>query len=429
MSPGIEPTFAFGLRVKLILIVVTGLVAGVLTMGIFRAYQANQSIVEDIERSGQERIALLAESLSNLVVGYDYSNMESLADRVVRQQDVRQMTIRNQDGKVMVTRDSEDFRPNAKMQVFRSPVLFSGKPVGDTEIKISLERLDAALVETYRNIAVILVLFAVFMSAIIYAAISRAILLPIARFRDLMTNILNDPSGGAQLQLEITTRDEIGELAAIFNSMNDKVHEYQQRLEEKYLAADSALVVTNEQLKTRTAELEKTLALVEQLATTDSLTSLPNRRYFDDFLVSAYSRAVRFKEPLCMILLDVDHFKQINDQHGHAVGDAVLQELGRLIRERTRETDACARFGGDEFALLLYHTDGTEAFALAEALLHKVRAHAFMAGGTRLPVTLSIGIAQLTAVTLSVEELYGAADQALYEAKRLGRNLAVCYPF
>lgn len=427
--PGKEPKYPFGLRVKLIVIVVTGLVAGVVTMGIFRAYQANQSIVEDIQRSGQERIALLAESLSNLIVGYDYSNIESLADRVVRQRDVQQMTVRNRDGKVMVSRDSGDFNPNARMLVFNSPVLFSGKPVGNVELKISLERLDATLVATYRNIAAILLLFAVFMSAIIYTAISRAILLPIARFRDLMTNILNDPGAGAKLRLEIASRDEIGELSAIFNSMNDKVHEYQQRLEEKYLVADSALVATNEQLKARTAELEKTLALVEQLATTDSLTGLPNRRYFDDFLVTTFSRAVRFKEPLCMVLLDVDHFKQINDRHGHAVGDAVLQEVGRLIRERTRETDACARFGGDEFALLLYHTGSMEALALAEALLHKVREHAFMAGETRLPVTLSLGVALVTAETPSVEALYGAADQALYEAKRLGRDTAVAYPF
>lgn len=410
-------------------IVVAGLVAGFVAMGMFRVYQAHISIKQDIERSGQERIALLADALSNLIVGYDYSNIESLAERVVRQRDVEQVTVRNQDGKVMVTRDSAGYKPGAQVLVFSSPVLFSGKPVGSTELKISLERLDATLNATYRNLIIILPLFAVFISAIMFAAISRAILLPISRFRDLMTNILNDPSGGARLRLEIASRDEIGELAAIFNSMNNKVHEYQQRLEEKYLQADSALMATNEQLKARTAELEKTLALVEQLATTDSLTGLPNRRYFDDYLVTTFARAARFKEPLCMVLLDVDFFKQINDGHGHAVGDAVLQEVGRLIRERTRETDACARFGGDEFALLLYHTNRTEALALAEVLLQKVREHRFMAGETRLPVTLSLGVAQVTAGTPSVEALYGAADQALYEAKRRGRDAAVAYPF
>lgn len=421
--------YTFGLRAKLIFIVVTALVAGFSMMGTFRVYQANQSIVQDIERSGQERIALLAESLSNLIVGYDYSNMESLADRIVRQQDVQQIAVRNQDGKIMVTRDSANYNPNAKTLVFKSPVLFSGKPIGSAELKISLERLDAILAATYRNIVVILFLFAVFISGIIYTAISRAILIPIARFRDLMTNILDDPGGGIQLRLEMNSRDEIGELAAIFNSMNDKVHEYQQRLKEKYILADSALMATNEQLKARTAELEKTLALVEQLATTDSLTGLRNRRYFDDYLATTFLRAVRFKEPLCMILLDVDHFKQINDQHGHAVGDAVLQGLGKLIMERTRETDACARFGGDEFALLLYRTGDTEALALAQALLRKVHEHAFMAGEARLPVTLSLGVARLSPEIHSVEALYGAADQALYEAKRRGRNRAVVYPF
>lgn len=429
MLPGIENKYAFGLRVKLIVIVVSGLVAGFVAMGVFRAYQANQSIVADIERSGQERIALLADALSTLIAGYDYSNMESLAERVVRQQDVQQLTVRNQEGKIMVTRDSADFNPDVKTLVFKSPVRFSGKPIGSAELRISLDRLDATLRTTYRNIIAILFAFAIFISGIIYASISRAILVPIARFRDLMTNVLNDPGGGTQLRLEIASRDEIGELAAIFNRMNDKVHDYQQRLEEKVVLADTALLATNEQLKLRTAELERTLAVVEQLATTDSLTGLPNRRYFDDFLATTFSRAVRFKEPLCMILVDVDHFKQINDQHGHAAGDAVLQELGRLFRERTRETDTCARFGGDEFALLLYHTGDREAFEFAQALQRKVHEHVFMAGEVRLPVTLSLGVAQLTAETPSVAALYHAADQALYQAKGRGRNRAVAYPF
>ena len=130
-----------------------------------------------------------------------------------------------------------------------------------------------------------------------------------------------------------------------------------------------------------------------------------------------------------MILLDVDHFKRVNDSMGHAAGDCVLQELGKLIRSRTRETDTAARLGGDEFALLLYHTNKTEAMKLADDLLTLIREHPFVCNGNNIPVTLSIGIAHLEAELNDIEALYAAADHALYEAKHRGRNQLVVHPF
>ena len=421
--------FNLGLREKLVVIVVAGVVTGFVLLGAFRLYVAKQSIAEEIDRSGRERIALVAEALSNLVVGYDYSNMESLAERIVKLQDVRQITIRNLAGKIMVTRNSGDFNQAVKELRYTAPVLFSGEPVGSVELRISLERHEQTIRATYRNIILWLGFFALFLGVLLYAVTSRAIIKPIGHFRDLMKGILNDPGGLAQRKLEITSRDEIGELAAIFNTMNDKVHDYQQRLQEKYILADASLLATNEQLKARTEELEKALAQVEHLAKTDSLTELPNRRHFDTFLTTTIPRAVRFSEPVCMILVDVDNFKQINDQYGHGVGDYVLQELAKLFKARTRETDICARLGGDEFAFLLYRAGTEEALALSQDLLRIVRAHPFVADGAKLLVMLSIGIAQLSLDIPGTEALYGAADKALYEAKRRGRDQVVVYPF
>ena len=421
--------FNLGLREKLVVIVVAGIVIGFVLLGAVRLYVAKQSIAEEIDRSGRERIALVAEALSNLIVGYDYSNMESLAERIVKLQDVRQITIRNLDGKIMVTRNSGDFNQAVKELRYEAPVLFSGEPVGSVELRISLERHEQTIHATYRNIILGLGFFAVFLGMLLYAVTSRAIIKPIGHFRDLMNGILNDPSGLAQRKLEIASRDEIGELAAIFNTMNDKVHDYQQRLQEKYILADSALLATNEQLKARTEELEKALTQVEHLATTDCLTELPNRRHFDSFLATTIPRAVRFGEPVCMILVDVDNFKQINDQYGHGVGDYVLQELAKLFKARTRETDICARLGGDEFAFLLYRAGTEEALALSQDLLRIVRAHPFVADDAKLHVMLSIGIAQISPDIPGAEALYGTADKALYEAKRRGRSQVVVYPF
>ncbi|MHB1291561.1 MAG: methyl-accepting chemotaxis protein, partial [Sulfuricella sp.] len=237
--------FNLGLREKLVIIVVAGIVTGFVLLGAFRLYVAKQSIAEEIDRSGRERIALIAEALSNLIVGYDYSNMESLAERIVKLQDVQQITIRNLAGKIMVTRNSGDFNQAVKELRYEAPVLFSGEPVGSVELRISLERHEQTIRATYRNIVLSLSLFALFLGMLLYAVTSREIIKPIGHFRDLMNGILNDPSGLAQRKLEIASRDEIGELAAIFNTMNDKVHDYQQRLQEKYILADSTLLATN----------------------------------------------------------------------------------------------------------------------------------------------------------------------------------------
>lgn len=421
--------FNLGLREKLVVIVVSAVVFGFVLLGAFRLYAVKQDIAEDIERSGRERIALVAEALANLIVGYDYSNMESLAERIVKLQDVQQITVRNLAGKIMVSRNSSDFNQTVKEMRYQAPVLFSGEPVGSVELWISLDRHEQEMRNTYINITLWLGFFALFLGVLLYAATSRAIIRPIGHFRDLMNGILNDPSGLARRKLEIDCQDEIGELAAIFNTMNEKVHDYQQRLQEKYILADSALLETNEQLKTRTGELEKALTQVEHLATTDSLTELPNRRHFDNFLAVAFPRATRFGEPLCMVLVDVDHFKNINDRYGHAVGDYVLQELARLFKARTRETDICARLGGDEFAFLLCRADTEETRVLSQEMLRKVSTHPFVANGAEFHVTLSIGIAQLSPDIHDAEALYGAADAALYEAKRRGRGQVVACPF
>jgi len=169
--------------------------------------------------------------------------------------------------------------------------------------------------------------------------------------------------------------------------------------------------------------------LVEKLAVTDSLTELRNRRYFDDHLAAAFARAQRFDEPLCLLLADVDHFKEINDTFGHAAGDAVLQALAAAFRARMRNTDVAARLGGDEFAFLLHHTTVAEARVLAEDLLALAKNVRVSFEGKPLVVSLSIGVACTEGLTHSVEALYGAADEALYEAKRRGRDQVVCYPF
>lgn len=434
-SAGMLNYFNSQLRLKLVLLVVIGIVSAFTIIGAFRVYVEKQQIIIEERRSGQERVMLIAEAVANLLIAYDYSNMESLAERIVQQQDVLNLIIRNLGGKVMVSRAKPSLAEQATLS-FEAVVLFSGEAIGKVELQVSLARMEAKIAGTYRDVILEQVFFGLFLGLLIYTAASRVIVKPIARIGEHMKNIINSHDAALPQELHMTSNDEIAALARIFNDLNLKVYEAQQRLREKIDLAGSALMKTNEQLQQRSRELEqhqndleKALVLVEKLAVTDSLTDMRNRRYFDDNLASTFARAQRFKESVTLILLDIDYFKQINDTHGHAAGDAVLRALAQAFKTRTRETDISARFGGDEFSFLLYHTNRDEGILFAQALLEMAQKMQFFFNGQEAPVRLSIGLACNHDNILSIAALYGAADEALYEAKRRGRNQVVAFPF
>jgi diguanylate cyclase (GGDEF)-like protein len=162
---------------------------------------------------------------------------------------------------------------------------------------------------------------------------------------------------------------------------------------------------------------------LQRLARVDTLTGLANRRQFDELLEQALARYRRARRPLALIYLDIDHFKAINDTHGHGVGDAVLREFAARLESGLRETDVAARLSGDEFVVIL---DGLgtrdEAVAVATKLLHAIRAPMALSGRT-LPVTASMGLAYLDGtIEVDAQTLMVRADRALYRAKAAGRN-------
>ncbi|MEY4577449.1 MAG: hypothetical protein RL701_2152 [Pseudomonadota bacterium] len=165
--------------------------------------------------------------------------------------------------------------------------------------------------------------------------------------------------------------------------------------------------------------------LVEEsrfLATTDSLTGLLNRRAFMDWAGRELKRAVRHQDPMSVVLLDVDHFKHINDHHGHAAGDLVLGSMGKLLAATVRNSDVIARWGGEEFVLALPSTPLSGAIELAERARAEIEcANISVTPGQRIPVTASFGVAELRG-SETMELLIDRADRAMYEAKSAGRN-------
>jgi diguanylate cyclase (GGDEF)-like protein len=163
---------------------------------------------------------------------------------------------------------------------------------------------------------------------------------------------------------------------------------------------------------------------IYEMSVRDGLTGVYNRRYFDDRLASEFAFAARHKTPLCVILADIDHFKRINDTHGHHAGDAVLKRVALELQAGVRTEDLVARFGGEEFVMLARGIDVEGGRAFAERLRAVVQRAVINWDGNRVPVTMSLGVAhtQSGPMVTKPDLFVGAADTALYAAKHAGRN-------
>ena len=174
---------------------------------------------------------------------------------------------------------------------------------------------------------------------------------------------------------------------------------------------------------------------LKRVGLTDSLTGVNNRRFFDQRIGEEIARALRTREPLSCLLMDIDHFKQVNDSYGHQAGDQILRKTAGLIREQLRNSDVLARYGGEEFAAVLPNTSAHRAFDIAQRIRETISQYDYIIkvsdGMRTLSVTLSIGVAIMAAGTIPgdieplIVNLICAADNALYEAKNAGRNCVV----
>ncbi len=185
------------------------------------------------------------------------------------------------------------------------------------------------------------------------------------------------------------------------------------------IAGQVILAVANARLYTR----------MRELSVKDELTGINNRRHFQNMLQMEWKRALRFHRDLSLIMVDVDKFKAYNDAFGHIQGDQVLKQIGALLRKNLREVDTVARFGGEEFVLLLPDTDKRGAIAVAEKVRLLVEGHRFMTEDRKdtRNITISAGIASYPDDVEGMDDLIDHADIALYKAKELGRNRIQCY--
>ena len=223
-----------------------------------------------------------------------------------------------------------------------------------------------------------------------------------------LTSAVRAMHGGSLLQrVPVEGKDEVAELAAAFNAMSEKLARTHEELSESH----QTILAQAEQMR--------------ELSVRDALTKLHNRRHFDEQASTLFSHAVRHKRPLSVVIGDIDFFKKINDQFSHATGDAVLRQVGEILRSHMRLSDLVARYGGEEFVIAFPETELPQAAALCDKLRAIIEAFPWHQVHPDLKVTMSMGVyADLAAGT--AEAMLQKADALLYRAKETGRN-RVCF--
>jgi two-component system cell cycle response regulator len=161
---------------------------------------------------------------------------------------------------------------------------------------------------------------------------------------------------------------------------------------------------------------------IYRMTITDGLTQVANKRYLLEFLEREIARAIRFRHPLSIVMLDIDHFKAVNDTYGHEAGDYILRELCSVLAKTVRKEELLARYGGEEFVLALPETSLSNACIVAENARRQIEEHNFEFAGLRITVTISLGSAELSPMTVNPIAFIRAADEQLYAAKNAGRN-------
>jgi two-component system cell cycle response regulator len=175
-------------------------------------------------------------------------------------------------------------------------------------------------------------------------------------------------------------------------------------------------------------QIEAKNLILQELALTDALTCLPNRRAIEEWAGRQLSGAARYSFPFWVVMADLDNFKSVNDTYGHEAGDAILKAFGEILKNNSRRSDMCARIGGEEFLLILTHADENNVRNVVDRILNQLREREFLFGDKTVTVTASFGVSGFQGkVPPEFAELLSQADAALYAAKRAGRNrIEVC---
>jgi diguanylate cyclase (GGDEF)-like protein len=266
------------------------------------------------------------------------------------------------------------------------------------------------------------VLLTVFLGGVAWLGLLYLVVQPI---RHLDQTARQLEAGQRNARANLQREDEIGRFAKVFDNLAEQAARSIEDLERRVAERSAEVQRKNEQLQEVNSRLEHANTELDRLAHLDPLTAIPNRRSFAQVM----TRTLQQAGPTCLIMLDIDHFKRLNDRFGHPVGDAVLREFALVLQGALRHHDVLARYGGEEFVAVLPSTDPEQGLEIAERLRLAVAGHDFSVAAEVPvgPLTLSAGLACFPLDAVAPDVLVQRADEALYAAKAGGRNQVRCF--
>ncbi len=415
----------FGVRQKVVLILLATLVVG-LTANTWVALRSQASdILQETDRRGQEISHFMARTLSYSVVAYDYHTVELLLKDLATNHDVVYARVTSPRGNVMGEFGAEN-AAQPGVTAFQKDIRINNETVGRLQLGLSTARIVEAI-ERQKQESILRQLIVIFVVlAVELLALSYIIIRPL----NLMSRAMHEPAAdGVAPNLPVASRDEFGEIATQFNTLHARLNEAHAKLQSRVEHTDQALARAYEQLAVQAGELKRKNVDLELLAITDPLTGLYNKRYFEKLMENEIEGSVRQSQICSILLVDVDHFKQLNERYGHKVGDSILREVARLLALRVRKTDVLCRFGGDEFFLLCRQATMANAMNVADQLHEAATREPLLVEGQAISIGLSIGIATIPSPRPihTAGEFFECADTALRRSKQVGRNTVVHY--
>lgn len=400
-----------------------------LTISGWMAYkQEEENTLKEINQRGSDISRFVAKSLAFSVVGYDYHTIQLLLDEITLSDDIGYAQVISKKGNVMAESGEEKPENNPNLVLFNQDINLETDTVGKLVLGLSIEHTIARL-QSQKYTLLKREAFIILMIALgEFLALSFIIVRPVSVMsRSLNNNV--DENGRIIGEVPVISNDEFGQLAELFNSLSSQLNKANERLQSKVQSADEQLIETNQQLVKQSEELKRIGENLKKMSITDELTGLYNRRRFDELMRSEIELSERHGDISSILIMDIDHFKVINDTYGHPCGDSVLKDIADLLKANLRKTDILCRIGGEEFVALCKRADKEEARDIAEHLRKTIENTTLQYGQHDIQITVSVGIATITdkSTDMDRQNMYRYADKALYYSKGNGRNRVTHY--
>ena len=424
----ISSLLRLGVRQKVMLILLTVLLTALSVSGWMALKQEKENTLKEINQRGSDISRFVAKSLAFSVVGYDYHTIQLLLDEITLSDDVGYARVISNKGNVMAESGNAEQVNESSQVSFNQDIKLEENIVGNLVLGLSTEhtirRLESQKYSLLKREAFIILMIAFGE----FLALSFIIIRPVSVISKSLNNSV-DKNGKIIGKVPVISNDEFGQLANLFNYLSSQLNNANERLQSKVQHADKKLIENNRQLVKQSNELRNISENLKKISVTDELTGLFNRRHFEELMKTEMELSHRHGDTSSILIIDIDHFKMINDNHGHPCGDSVLRDIAELLKSKLRKTDILCRIGGEEFVALCKRADKQAAQDIAENLRYAVEHATMDYGDTAINITISIGIATVTNKSNERERnnLYRYADISLYHSKDSGRNRVTHY--